>query len=97
MKPKSNRRKFLKGLAVGAAAPLLGASGTSQAGDVPQMPAQLLAELAQRKFGQHLNDEQRRQVAARIAQNLSNASSLGRVSLENADEPCTAFIADVPE
>jgi hypothetical protein len=97
MKPKTSRRKFLEGLAVGAAAPLLGASAESHAGDTPLTPAQLLAELAQRRFGEHLNDEQRRQVAAKIAQNLQATAALGRVSLENADEPCTVFIADIAE
>ncbi len=97
MKPKSSRRKFLQGLAVGAAAPVVGASAESHAGDTPRTPAQLLTELARLKFGEHLTDNQRTQVEAKIAQNVQVAALLGRVRLENADEPCTVFVSDVAE
>jgi hypothetical protein len=86
-----SRRQFHKQVAALAAAGFQ----VNPGGPPAATAAEALAEVLRLRFGRHLSDEQWRQVRQAVAGNLRLAERLGRVALQNGDEPDFAFAADV--
>ena len=86
------RRRFLQAAAVGATLPLI----TEAAQDPPASADQALLAIARLRF-KHLTEEQLKAVAGSLRIGLASAEILKRVRLEPTDEPCTVFVADLPE
>jgi hypothetical protein len=95
-KSRTTRRQFHRQVAALAVAPVLAAGAAAQGAPPRPTVGQSLAEVVRLRHGRHLSDEQMQHVRAAIAANLGLADRLGRVALQNGDEPAFAFGADVP-
>jgi hypothetical protein len=94
--PRTTRRQFHRQAAALAAAPVLAAAAGAEEAPRPPTVAGALGDLVRLRFGRHLSDEQLRRVRGSVARNVRLAEALGRVALQNGDEPAFAFNADVP-
>lgn len=102
MTRKKNRREFVKGVALAAAAPLamagtdaaVLAAGEDPPKDPRALTAQALAQVVRARFGKHLSEAQLKSIQQTIAQHQLGAEAMKRVRLENGDEPAFIFSAD---
>ena len=95
---RTSRRRFVKAVALAAAAPVLSQAG----GGAPAKPAPLeaaadaLAEAVRARHGRHLTPRQLKHIRQEIHHSLQAAQALGQVKLTNGDEPAFTFSAEVP-
>lgn len=75
-------------------APMTGASGEAAPPEDPRHTPIIEARLEEliARFGEQLSDEQRGQVRARIAREVTLAEKLRATALTNADEPEIVFV-----
>ena len=99
-KEKTTRRQFHKQVAALAVAPVLASAADARPGVATPgraaTAAEALAEVVRLRYGRHLSEEQLRHVRAAVAANVRMGERLGRVALDNGDEPAFAFSPDVP-
>jgi hypothetical protein len=105
MKDRPNRRRFLKSLAIAAAAPPLAAAvpvitaAAPVGGDEPAGPtaAQGLTDFVRARFGKHLNPEQTKRVQQEVASLVRSVEVIGRAQVDLAEEPAMVFVAEPEE
>jgi hypothetical protein len=93
----TSRRQFHKQIAALAAGPVLAAAAPAQETRPAPTVAESLGDVLRLRFGRHLSDEQMRKVRQAVAGNLRLAERLGRVALQNSDEPDFVFHAEGAE
>jgi hypothetical protein len=102
MSERKDRRDFHKTIVLLAAGslglPVLEAGAAQPAGDgnPRTVAAGALTDIIRSRYGKFLSEDQLKRVRQKILGNLSIAESLGRVPLQNSDEPAFVFRADLP-
>jgi hypothetical protein len=97
MKPRKNRRAFMKTAAAAVTAPLLGgaAAGAQEPAKTPlESTARALTAIVRARHGRHLSEDQLKVIQQSIARSQATAEVLKRMPLENGDEPAFAFNAE---
>jgi hypothetical protein len=93
---QTSRREFAKAMGMLAASSLLPSAGQAAAPEPRGGVAEALTQIVRARYGQHLSEEQLKDIEQNIRKDLLLAEFMKRTKLKNSDEPSFVFRADLP-